>query len=242
MTIGEMHYDFKQKLNAIDSQKYTGLKVPEIDWKLNEAQEVYVKIIADPEENSKIGFEVDQRSIDDIRTVVIDQQPADYIVAQVFDESSYFIPLPPDYWFLANVNVIATKGTCVGVELYNSREVQHDDKHEYSPFDKSSFEWRISNYRYNNKGIRFFTDTTFSIDKVGLEYLTKPTMMHNAKAYIGGTYNTVDGVVLVGSQDCLLPEQTHRDIVDLAVLIAANDLSLPNYTMKKDKLNITKQQ
>jgi hypothetical protein len=39
MTAREMHYDFKQKLNKIDSQKHRNLKVPEIDWKLNEAQE-----------------------------------------------------------------------------------------------------------------------------------------------------------------------------------------------------------
>ena len=240
MTIGEMHYDFKQKLNAIDSQKYKGLKVPEIDWKLNEAQEVYVKLIAQPQENSKLSFEVDQRSVDDIRTIVIDQKPADYIPATLYDEDSYIVPLPPDYWFLANVNVVATKGNCTAV-LYNSREVQHDDKHEYSPFDKSSFEWRISNFRYNREGIRFFTDTTFIINKVGLEYLIKPTAMYNAAAYNDGAYKTVDGVLLTGTQNCILPDQVHRDIVDLAVLITSNDLSLPNYTMKKDKLNLTKQ-
>ena len=45
MNAREMHYDFKQKLNKIDSQKYRDLIVPEIDWKLNEAQEVFVKVI-----------------------------------------------------------------------------------------------------------------------------------------------------------------------------------------------------
>lgn len=242
MTIGEMHYDFKQKLNAIDSQKYTGLKAPEIDWKINEAIEVFCKIVAQPSYGDKLGFEVNQRTIDDIRTVVVDQKPSEYITAEAFDDSSFIIPLPSDYWFLANVVVIATKGNCANINLYDSKEVQHDDKHESSPFDRSSFEWRVSNFRYNKDGIRFFTDTTFAINKVGLEYLKKPDTVWNAAAYVGGTYKTVDGVPLTGTKDCNLPQLVHRDIIDLAVLIAANDLSLPNYPMKKDKMNITKGQ
>ena len=62
MNAREMHYDFKQKLNKIDSQKYRNLLVPEIDWKLNEAQEVFVKIIAEPRLRSQLGFEINQRN------------------------------------------------------------------------------------------------------------------------------------------------------------------------------------
>ena len=80
MNAREMHYDFKQKLNKIDSQKYRDLIVPEIDWKLNEAQEVFVKVIAQPRLQSQLGFEINQRTINDIRTIVIDQKPVDGIV------------------------------------------------------------------------------------------------------------------------------------------------------------------
>jgi len=43
MTTKEMHYDFKQKFNKIDSQKNKGLLVPEIDWLLNEALNFLLK-------------------------------------------------------------------------------------------------------------------------------------------------------------------------------------------------------
>ena len=43
-----MHYDFKKKLNKIDSQQKKNLLIPEIDWTLNEAQNLYVDIIAQP--------------------------------------------------------------------------------------------------------------------------------------------------------------------------------------------------
>lgn len=239
MTIGEMHYDFKQKLNAIDSQKYRNLRVPEIDWKLNEAIEVLCISIAQPsyKVNIPLGFEINQRTIDDIRTIVIDQKPTEYSNVTQFDDSSFIMTLPDNYWYLANLTVLATKGNCINVNLYNSKAVQHNDNHESSIFDKSSFEWRTSNYRFNKDGIRFFTDGTFIITKIGIEYLIKPKMVHNAKDFIGGTYNTIDGVPLTGSEDTDLPEQVHRDIVDIAVAITANDLSLPQYNYKKDKLN-----
>ena len=38
MNISEMHYDFKKKLNKVDSEQNRNLLVPEIDWALNEAQ------------------------------------------------------------------------------------------------------------------------------------------------------------------------------------------------------------
>lgn len=239
MTAREMHYDFKQKLNKIDSQKYRNLYVPEIDWKLNEAQEVFVKIIAQPRSGDQIGFEVDHRTINDIRTIVVDQTPAQGIVPSVFDSSSYIATLPEDYWFLAKSVILATKGSCANIVL-KTREVQHDDEHEESPFDKSSFEWRISNIRFNKNGIRIFTDGTYTVDKIILEYLVKPRRIHNAQDWQNGTYNTLDGVTLTGTQSCELPEMTHKEIVDLAVLITAGDLSLPDYQVKQKKVQMTK--
>lgn len=239
MTAREMHYDFKQKLNKIDSQKYRGLLVPEIDWKLNEAQEVFVKIIAKPELGKELGFESTDRTTADIRTIVVDQKPADGIVPTVFDDSSFIISLPDDFWFLAKAKALATKDTC-NVTL-RVREVQHDDEHELSPFDRSNFEWRVTNARFNKDGLRLFTDTTFSITKVILEYLKQPRIIHNAQDYVGGTYNTPGGQVLVGSQDCELPVKVHREIVDLAVMITAGDLNLPDYMLKRAKVQMTRQ-
>lgn len=238
MTIRDMHYDFKQKLNKIDSQKYRDLLVPEIDWKLNEALEIFVKMIAQPRLKSQLGFEVNQRTIDDIRTIVVDQLPANYMIPTAFDTTSVMVTLPDDYWFLAKIKIMASKGDCDGVLLYDSVNVQHNDDTESSDFDKSSFEWRSSNYRFNNQGIRVFTDGTYNIDSVGLEYLNRPKVMHNAQDWPGGTYNGLNGETYTGSQDCVLPEGTHREVVDLAVFIAANDLNLSTYNLKANKIKI----
>ena len=238
MNAREMHYDFKQKLNKIDSQKYRDLIVPEIDWKLNEAQEVFVKVIAQPRLQSQLGFEINQRTINDIRTIVIDQKPVDGIVPTVFDTSSFIATLPGDYWFLVKSKVLATRGNCVNISL-NTKEVQHDDEHELSPFNRSSFEWRVANIRFNKDGIRIFTDGTFTVNKILLEYLKKPIRIHNAQDYQGNTYTALDGAVLTGTQACELPEMVHKEIVDLAVMITAGDLSLPDYSFKQKKVQLT---
>ena len=43
MTVQEMHYEFKLKLNKVDSLDYSNFQVPEIDWYLNEAMNVFMK-------------------------------------------------------------------------------------------------------------------------------------------------------------------------------------------------------
>lgn len=242
MTIKEMHYDFKQKLNKIDSQKYRNLLVPEIDWKLNEAQEVFVKMVAEPMVAREMGFEIGQRTIDDISTIVVDQKFVDGIVPTVYDanDSSYKADLPTSYWFRVGIKIFATKNTCINVLLDRSKLVKHNDKSESSVFDKSSFEWRTCNYRFIKEGLRLFTDGTFTPTKVCYEYLKKPRMVWNAQDFEGGTYDTLDGITLNGTQDSELPTGVHRDIVDLAVLITAGDLNLPDYMIKQRKVQLTK--
>lgn len=240
MNAREMHYDFKQKLNRIDSQQYRNLKVPEIDWKLNEAQEVFVKMIAEPRIASQLGFEKTQRTVDDIRTIVVNQSlgQSNCITPTVFDTSSFIVGLPAEYWFLIGCKAYGTKGNCANKYL-KTTQVEHNDEHEVSPFNRSSFEWRRVNYRFIKEGIRFFTDGTFNITKVCLEYLKKPRLIHNAQDFQGGTYNTLDGTVLTGTQSCELPVMTHREIVDLAVLITAGDLAIPDYILKEKKVKLT---
>lgn len=237
MTVKEMHYDFKQKLNKIDSNKNRNLYVPEIDWKLNEAQELFVKIIAQPRVRKELGFEINQRTIDDIRTIVVDQKPSEGIEAKAYDNMSFLAEIPKDYWFYINSRVYATKTECKATRL-STQVIQHDDEDDLSPFDRSSFEWRIANLKFNSKGIRIFTDTTFVIDKICLSYIRKLNLIHNAQDFQGGTYNTLSGKTLTGTSDCELPEGVHREIVDLAVLITANDIGLPDYQLKQNKVSL----
>lgn len=112
MTVQDMHYEFKVKLNKIASGNYPNLLVPEIDWYLNEAQEIFIKQRYGVTNNKKGGFETSQKRIDDLRELVITLAiPA---VVQAFPDlgltQAYGAPLPSDYMFLVRAKAVATKG------------------------------------------------------------------------------------------------------------------------------------
>jgi hypothetical protein len=238
MSIKRMHYDVKVKLNKVDSQQYRNLLIPEIDWALNEAQYIFIKNIAEPRKKRNtldVGFEKNQRAIDDIRTIVKDNVVS---TASKIDDYTYTIGLPSDYMHLVSCKAKLTKGGCYNVPA-DCVLRQHDDSFESSPFDKSSFEWREVNIRFYDEGIKVFSDGTFSVNSLHLDYIRKPLYMHNAEDFgSSAQYILPDGVTLTGYQDCELPFQTHSEIVDIAVLVLTGQMQYNDYNIKREKLNL----
>lgn len=235
MDIREMQYDVKFKLNKVDSQQYRNLRIPELDWVINEAYEIFVKSIAEPRTSNYLGFETSQRTIDDIRTIVVNDYSASPIK---LDNKTYRLALPDNYMFFVSADVVITRKGC-SERIARAIVRQHDDRFETSPFDESSFEWKEVNVRFYENGIKLFTDGTFEIEEVKLNYIRKHAYMHNAQDFLPtGSYKLPSGVVLTGRQNCELPIQTHREIVDIAVLILANNLELPSYQLKQAKINL----
>ena len=238
MDIRSMHYDFKQKLNKVDSQLYRNFRVPEIDWKINEAYELYVKSIAEPRHRNHLGFEVNQRTIDDLRTIVVNDISLALTVPVTGTPTEILYNIPTEYMFYLSGKATLTKGTC-GTKTARIIIRQHDDRHEESPFDNSSYEWGEVNARFVGNTLKIFTDGTFNISDIKINYIKKHNYIHNAQDFLpGATYNLPDGTPLTGSQNCELPEHTHREIVDIAVLITTGDLQIPDYQIKQAKVNL----
>ena len=231
MNIKEMHYDFKMKLNKLDSQQYKNLRIPEIDWVLNEAAELFVKMVAEPRLRSHLGFEKSQRNIDDIRTLVTDVE-----VAFINDVAT----LPTDYMYYLRGRVAMIKN-CTKLGILKIK--QHDDEYEISPFDTSSFEWGEVNGVFKSGGIVIEDANDFTVTSLKLSYIKQIDYMHDAEDFPGGTYNTLSGVALggpgnPGTQDCILPNQTHREVIDIAVLLVTGQLQMPDYQVKLAKLSL----
>ena len=91
---------------------------------------------------------------------------------------------------------------------------------------------------FTNTILRLYSQNKFTIKDVFLSYIRKHDWAHNAASFKGGTYTLLDGTVLTGTRDCDLPEQTHREIVDLAVFIAANDIQTTDTQNKMNKLTL----
>ena len=235
MTIQEMHYDFKKKLNKIDSQQYKNLLIPEIDWILNEAQELFVKIVANPRKRSYLGFEINQRSIDDIRTLVRN----DVFIVQ----NNLYFELPDDYMFFISGYGILNKEGCREDRKCRLIIRQHDDKHEESPFDKSSYDWKEINGSFVGKSIKLFIDKKLTAKGLSIDYIKRPDYIHNAQDFLPTkSYKLPNNITLSGFKNCKLPEHTHREIVDIAVLIATNEIQSPDYKFKEEKLKLSQLQ
>jgi hypothetical protein len=230
MEIEQMHYDVKMKLNKIDSQQYRNLIIPQIDWLLNEAQEIFVEIVAFPRKAIQYGFEVGTMTIMDIRSVVVENLP-------LIPDTDKNVILPEDFWIYISSYSNIRKGTCTK-DSFKTYIRQHDDDFENSPFDCSSFEWRTINAVFNQNGIKLYAKD-FIIERFFLTYIKKLKYIHNAKDFQGGSYK-LPGIdlPLTGSVNCELPEHTHRKIVDIAVLLATGQLQIPDYQIKKDKLSL----
>lgn len=235
MDIRGMHYDFKQKLNKIDSQQYRNLRIPEIDWHLNEALDVFIKSIAEPRINNHLGFETSQRSTDDIRTLVTNKTINTFLNGS--DETKKIV-IPIDYMFFVSAECIISKENCKDkkARIYIR---QHDDEFQQSPFDKSSYEWGEVNATFSDDTLVLYTGGDLEIKEVRLNFIKKHNYIHNAQDFLPtGTYNLPSGEVLTGRENCELPEHTHREIVDIAVLIATGNLQIPDYQIKQAKLNL----
>jgi hypothetical protein len=238
MTVQEMHYDFKMKLNKIDSEQYRNLRVPEIDWLLNEAQEFFIKSVAFPRVPNYLGFETSQRTIDDIRTIVVENKQLEKDLINSEDRQKVFV-LPTDYMFYISAKVTVSKAQC-GLKEVRLLIKQHDDKFEESPFDNSSFEWGDINATFDSKGLRVYSDGTFDVENVKLNYIKEPVYIHNASDFKPeGQYKSLKtGLNLTGRQNCELPNQTHREIVDIAVMLASSNLDMQNIQIKQGKFNL----
>ena len=235
MTIKDMHYDFKKKLNKVDSQQYRNLLIPEIDWALNEAQNVFIDIVSEPRLRTQLGFEKSQKNIDDIRTLVIPDLCSTISNTGTIPEYN-ILTLPENYRYFIKGDVYITKGSCNKKVRITPQE--HDDEFEEDVFYKSSFEWKRVNALFVNTGLKIFSDGTFTHDRVCISYIKNPIYIHNAEDYRNGTYNLPGGQSLIGSVSCELPIHTHREIVDLAVMIISGELQIPDYQIKYAKLNL----
>lgn len=237
MTIKDMHYDFKMKLNKIDSQQYNNLVIPEIDWILNDAVRLFIKLVAEPRSKSLLGFERNQRTIDDIRTLVVTPKSNPNANITINDNLA---ELPDDYLHYVNGYVICSK-KCDDKTVERKCRLhiqQHDDEFEDNPFYKSDFEWKWINGTFSDNHIELYTNN-FSANKLLLTYIKQPLYIHNAEDFRNGQYK-INGILYTGHQDCELPEDTHSEIVDLAVYIASELLQTPSYQAKLQKLQLNK--
>lgn len=248
MTALEQHYDYKLKIDKIDTLDVDNMLPAEIDWILNEAQEILIKQRYGGNNSKKLGFEESQKRTDDLKTLVIKSptttQPGLVPVQSVGNKLEIKLSdLAFDYMFLLRGFAKATKEGCPS-KLVKLVQQQHDDFNELQisgdPFHTPSYDWgeipilfgRTDTVQDDKGSIYLYIDPEFEVDEVYLEYIKWPNRIS-----VGG-YNYIDGTPNP-AQDSDLPDTVSRDVVDIAVAETSRIIQSPDFlALRKDKLLI----
>lgn len=260
MTIQELHYDFKIKLDKVDSLSKRNFHPAQIDWLLNEAtwkfiEEMYGMSLQNPDR----GFEVSEIRTQDLRNLHITSPQVQSPIAPSGGTSGVYelnlADLTFDYWLTTKLNCRITKNNCS--KDASITVVQTDDLSDalVDPFNKPSYSFGrvLGNYgksltdqnttynQYGTGSLYLYTNNDFTVDSVSVSYLRYPQ-----RVWIGtydltndllpksasNTYVYQSGVDLPVSSD-IASETAQRKIVDKAVELSAMLIEDPNLVRLK---------
>lgn len=231
MTIREQHFDFKVKIDEVDSLTNKGFTDAEIDWLLNEAELVVVRTRLNLNNFRQKGFEMDQKRIEDLSTLVVrPPEEGDLSLDYHSDLNIYefnFNDLKHKYLMYLRGTVEVVSDNCSSrAEVV---QVQTDDIHDAleDPFFTSSGKQVLSNIGRSTTSIGtgsslfFYPAVGDLLSNLRIEYLKYPRRVNL------GTYTYIDGVQYPETNS-ELPEHLHSEVVDQAVLMATAFIQNPN--------------
>lgn len=202
-----MHIDFRVKFNKVNSNKNKVFLTQEIDLFLNDQMGKFIETRTAPDGNYKgEGFEESQKRLDDIRTVIkegttdhndVDWSSKTHLTLGTFKFGKR-VNLPTDYLKLvsdwSDTYTACTNNYMAPNRLFsNNRKVQLALK---DPFHKTHYESPVS--QITNNELRVYEDN-FTISNIHISYVYKYP------------------AIVYGVSNCVLPDHTHREIVDMAV-------------------------
>jgi len=244
-SIQEMHYDYKVKLDKVDSQAYKNLDTVKIDWILNDAYYLYLDSKYGINNLYRVGFEVTQKRIDDLAVLHIKQnnQPAltpTLAAAGIYEVDLNDLAYP--YAHLTRIWATASTDSCSN-QVMGCIISQNDDMDNIlgSPFYKPSFIWREIPINFGRSSedtsyssVFLYTNGEFTIDEVYIEYLKEPEKLwFGDYDYYDSLYDNSGTLIYQTGVDnpvgCELPNKQCREIVDIAVNETARFLQDPEF-------------
>lgn len=229
MNIRETHFDFLLKIDKISTLYREDFNPAHIDWLLNEAQRVFINKRYSVNNNHRRGFEATQKRIDDLSAIHI-KYPVQSELPLIEHSGVYELPLSSleyNYLHFTRGEVQTVEEFCdpiwATIKLVQSDDLNYALK---NPYLGSSKEEILGNFgrasQTNGVSLYLYPSGFYTLGNIKIEYLRKPLRM-TLGSYIG-----IDGNVTVAT-DCELAENTHPEIVDIAVNIAAGITENQNY-------------
>lgn len=200
MTVAQMHILFKVELDKVDTLSYPDISPNELDLILNDTQDLFVT-------QRYREFELIQKRTDDLRTLVL---TTTLTPVSVTGTTLYSVTLPSDYWFYLRSSSVGTGIVCGVSQSIPLKNVltTHDrvDVLLDDPFNSPDTSQALIYFEGNTMLINTGGNVLTSVN---LTYLRKPLRMS-----LGATgINSPVGATNI----CELPDNTHREIVAMAV-------------------------
>lgn len=218
MTVQEMHTALLQGLQRVNANAYDFFTAEERDHWLNRAQERFIKdrafITGDVK---RIGFEGNQKRLDDIRTIVVQNYTDTFDMTTVAQWRQ--VDLPADYLYLVNIRADIRKDNCgkvtitspqaqVPVRVVDNAEVYFMQQ---NPFAKAQLNSPLCTISEDD--ISVYQDAeSYILEGITADYIRIP-----------------QNIDLSFGQDCELAEHTHQEIVDIAVKNILEAIESPRY-------------
>jgi hypothetical protein len=238
MTLSDFHIEFKIALDKIDSSAYPDILPEEIDYFLNEAQERFIKTRYGINNIYKEGFEEIQKRTDDLKNLVVTNYASVTAVgtetntyrinlSSLFSDEAHTTPITTEtyqHYLRGRARVVKTGCATkyVSVKPFRQDEIERIIK---DPFNKPTVTEPVIYFERSN--IYAVTDGTFTIDKFKVTYLKRATTIRRGTVYATPTTDVL----------CELPDHTHKEIVQIAVNIALENIESRRLNTQEGQLN-----
>jgi len=218
MTAQEMHTALLQGLQRVNANAYDFFTTEERDHWLNRAQERFIKdrafITGDVK---RIGFEGNQKRLDDIRTIVVQNYTDTFNMTTAAEWRQ--VDLPADYLYLVNIRADIRKDNCgkvtitspqaqVPVRVVDNAEVYFMQQ---NPFAKAQLNSPLCTISEDDVSV-YQDAESYILEGITADYIRIP-----------------QNIDLSFGQDCELAEHTHQEIVDIAVKNILEAIESPRY-------------
>ncbi len=215
MLIGQMHREFNIGVDKDNSLSYPSFRPEEIDLFINKAIENIVKQRYSGNNLQRQSVEETQKRRDDLRNLTVDYRIAPLAHDPLVNkENGVFVVLPNNYWFALEEEVILSYEDCHGNTITSNASVKPITHDRYNKIKSDPFNMpdkiEIISLPYSNMQNELITDDSSSVTSYYLRYYKKPAE-----------------VSLANNINCDLSEHLHREIIDLAVNLAIENIESP---------------
>lgn len=237
MIVEQFHREFDITLDKVASEAYPEFLPAEKDYYLNEAQDRFIKTRYGKNNIYGVGFEEIQKRTDDLKNLVKSRfctvstvshysESGENIfradINSLYSDEALITVSSDEYMLYLKSSAKTCIGTCC--KYFKVKLVQQDDLASVAndPFNKPRADRPIIFFEDGN--IFIWVDQGTTVQSMLVTFIKRPVQINI------GTYG-------LPKVECELSEYTHREIVQMAVQIALENISSPR-TQTQEAINV----